>query len=137
MANLTLPVLTRSCSPTTYIFGLKYYLLLWFSVQTKAEIYLGGYEALHYVLKSLVLMCSSSALALLTRPYKNLASEAGLNPHIDYYVQIFLENINNLIDAGYLTRARRAILMNWKVNISNVKFDFTLLVFVSCFIFND
>ncbi|KAK1407772.1 hypothetical protein QVD17_39399 [Tagetes erecta] len=82
--------------------------------ETNAEIYLGGYEALHYVLKSLVSMRFSSALSLLTRPYKNLASEAGVKPHIDYYVQIFLENINSLIDAGYLTRARRAILMDWK-----------------------
>ncbi|KAJ0644526.1 putative tRNA (guanosine(18)-2'-O)-methyltransferase [Helianthus annuus] len=81
--------------------------------ETKAEIYLGGYEALHFILKSLVLMpssSSSSALSLLTRPYNN----SEVKPHIDYFVQIFLGNINNLIEAGYLTRARRAILIDWK-----------------------
>ncbi|KAI7736958.1 hypothetical protein M8C21_026691 [Ambrosia artemisiifolia] len=83
--------------------------------ETKAEIYLGGFEALHYILKSLVLMRSSSALSLLTRPYNISAPpEAEVKPHIDYFVKIFLGNINNLIEAGYLTRARRAILIDWK-----------------------
>ncbi|KAL8244568.1 hypothetical protein R6Q59_010826 [Mikania micrantha] len=82
--------------------------------ETEAEIYLGGYEALHYILKSLVLMHSSSALSLLTKPYNNSAPEAEVKPHIDYFVQQFLENINNLIEAGYLARARRAILIDWK-----------------------
>ncbi|KAI3687012.1 hypothetical protein L1987_80702 [Smallanthus sonchifolius] len=82
--------------------------------ETKAEIYLGGYEALHYALKSLVLMRSSSALSLLTRPYISSSPEAEVKPHIDYFVKIFLGNINNLIEAGYLTRARRAILIDWK-----------------------
>ncbi|KAI3821527.1 hypothetical protein L1987_09095 [Smallanthus sonchifolius] len=82
--------------------------------ETEAEIYLGGYEALHYALKSLVLMRSSSALSLLTKPYNSSAPEAEVKPHIDYFVQIFLGNVNNLIEAGYLTRARRAILIDWK-----------------------
>ncbi|KAK9079991.1 hypothetical protein SSX86_001666 [Deinandra increscens subsp. villosa] len=82
--------------------------------ETKAEIYLGGYEALHYVLKSVVLMRSSLALSLLTRPYNNSSQEAEAKPHIDYFVQMLLENVNNLIESGYLTRARRAILIDWK-----------------------
>ncbi|XP_024987092.1 uncharacterized protein LOC112522227 isoform X1 [Cynara cardunculus var. scolymus] len=82
--------------------------------ETKAEIYLGAYEALHHVLKSLVSMPSPSALALLTRPYNLSAPEAEVKPHMDYFVQIYIENINNLIEAGYLARARRAILIDWK-----------------------
>ncbi|KAJ9556344.1 hypothetical protein OSB04_010958 [Centaurea solstitialis] len=82
--------------------------------ETKAEIYLGAYEALHHVLKSLVSMPSPSALAILTRPYNLSAPEAEVKPHMDYFVQIFIENINNVIEAGYLVRARRAILIDWK-----------------------
>lgn len=102
----------------THVYLLVYLVFM----QTKAEIYVGGYEALHYILKSLVFMRSSSALSLLTRPYNT--PEAEVKPHIDYFVQMFLENINNLIEAGYLTRARRAILIDWKVNIHIIKFDF-------------
>lgn len=91
-------------------------------MQTKAEVCLGGYEALHHLLKSLVFMPSPSALALLTRPYNFSASKDEVKQHIDYFVQIFLENINNVIEAGYLTRARRAILIDWKVNICNNEF---------------
>ena len=86
-------------------------------MQTKAEIYLGGYESLHHILKSLVFMPSSSALSLLTRPCSFSAPESEVKQHIDYFVEIYLENINNLIDAGYLTRARRAILIELKVKI--------------------
>nr|XP_043612363.1 uncharacterized protein LOC122584195 isoform X2 [Erigeron canadensis] len=82
--------------------------------ETKAEINLGGYETLHHVLKSLVFIPSSSTLTLLTRPYNFSTLEAEVKPHIDYFVQIFLDNINNLIEAGFLTRARRAILIDWK-----------------------
>ncbi|GJR57300.1 tRNA/rRNA methyltransferase, SpoU family protein [Tanacetum coccineum] len=82
--------------------------------ETKAEIYLGGCEALHHILKSLVLMRSSSALSLLTRPCGVSAPESEVKQDIDYFVEIYLENINNLIDVGYLTRARRAILIEWK-----------------------
>ncbi|PWA72733.1 tRNA/rRNA methyltransferase (SpoU) family protein [Artemisia annua] len=82
--------------------------------ETKAEIYLGGYESLHHILKSLVFMRSSSALSLLTRPCSFSATESEVKQHIDYFVEIYLENINNLIDAGYLTRARRAILIELK-----------------------
>jgi len=90
-------------------------------MQSKAEIYLGAYEALHYILKSLVFMPSPSALSgLLKRPCDILDPEAEVKvkpPHVDCFVEIYLENINNLIEAGYLARARRAILIDWKVNI--------------------
>lgn len=92
-------------------------------MQSKAEIYLGAYEALHHILKSLVFMPSPSALGLLTRSYNLLDPEAQVKvkPHIDYFVEIYLENINNLIEAGYLARARRAILIDWKVSIYSIK----------------
>ncbi|CAI9292192.1 unnamed protein product [Lactuca saligna] len=84
--------------------------------ESKAEIYVGAYEALHHILKSLVFMPSPSALGLLTRSYNLLDPEAQVKvkPHIDYFVEIYLENINNLIEAGHLARARRAILIDWK-----------------------
>ncbi|XP_071706129.1 uncharacterized protein [Rutidosis leptorrhynchoides] len=82
--------------------------------ETKAEINLGGYEALHHLLKSLAFMLLPSELAQLTGPNNFSASKAEVEPHIDDFVQNFLENINNVIEAGYLTRARRAILIDWK-----------------------
>lgn len=99
-------------------------------MQTKAEIYLGGYEALHHVLKSPVFMPSPSSLSLLMRPYNISEHKDQVKPHIDYFVQIFLENINALVEVGYLTRARRAILIDWKVNIYSIDFLFSLLVTV-------
>lgn len=82
--------------------------------EAKAEMYLAAFEALHHILKALVFMPSSSALGLLMRPYSLLAPEPQVKLHIDYFLQIYLDNINNLIEAGYLARARRAILIDWK-----------------------
>lgn len=84
--------------------------ILW--IQTGAEVCLAAYEALASALKALV---GPQALCFLKKNDKLMLSAVEGKPLLDSWVQAFLQNINALLAAGVLARARRAILLNWKV----------------------
>ncbi|KAK0586054.1 hypothetical protein LWI29_000225 [Acer saccharum] len=76
-----------------------------------AEICLATYEASASVLRALV---SSQALDFVRENDKlGISAEEG-RPWMDSWVHYFLQNINSLLAVGVLSRARRAILLNWK-----------------------
>ncbi|CAK9173318.1 unnamed protein product [Ilex paraguariensis] len=82
--------------------------------ETEAEICVAAYEALAYVLKTLVCSFSPLALDLVMENDESLPPETDGKPVVDSFVRAFLQNINNLVAVGSLTRSRRAILLKWK-----------------------
>lgn len=79
--------------------------------ETGAEVCLAAYEALASALKALV---GPQALCFFKKNDKLMLSAVEGKPLLDSWVQAFLQNINALLAAGVLARARRAILLNWK-----------------------
>ena len=80
--------------------------------QVGAEICLATYEASASVLRALV---SSQALDFVRENGKLVILAEEGRPWMDSWVHYFLQNINSLPTVGVLARARRAILLNWKV----------------------
>lgn len=85
-------------------------------MQTASEICLAAYEALATVLKALVSVFSPQTLDFF-RENEYLRSDVEEKPLLDSLVLSFLQNINHLIASGVLVRSRRAVLLNWKVQM--------------------
>ncbi|OVA14952.1 tRNA/rRNA methyltransferase [Macleaya cordata] len=84
-----------------------------FDTEAGAEVRLAAYEALAPVLKTLSSATFPMGLDLILANDQVLPEGEG-KPLLDYFVLCFLQNINDLLAIGVLTRSRRAILMNWK-----------------------
>ncbi|RZC48081.1 hypothetical protein C5167_041028 [Papaver somniferum] len=81
--------------------------------QAGAEVRLAAYEALAPVLKAMNSARSPLVLDLILADDQVLPKVEG-KPLLDSFVLSFLQNINDVISVGALTRSRRAVLMNWK-----------------------
>uniref|UniRef100_A0A1D1XU92 tRNA (guanosine(18)-2'-O)-methyltransferase TARBP1 n=2 Tax=Anthurium amnicola TaxID=1678845 RepID=A0A1D1XU92_9ARAE len=79
-----------------------------------AEIHLAAYEALVSVLKALSTAFSPLALEFVIAFNRSTFPDGQEKPLLDPFILNFLQNINNLLAEGTLTRSRRSILMNWK-----------------------
>ncbi|KAI3973692.1 hypothetical protein MKX01_031112 [Papaver californicum] len=84
-----------------------------FDTEAGAEVRLAAYEALAPVLKAMNSAGSPLVLDLILAHDQALPKVEG-KPLLDSFVLSFLQNINDLISVGALTRSRRAVLMNWK-----------------------
>ncbi|KAL8088926.1 hypothetical protein AgCh_038625 [Apium graveolens] len=82
--------------------------------ETEAEICIGAFEALCYILKAIAPISSTASLMLPTVDFKSSSPESEDEPLLDYLFETFLGSINNIIGYGELVRSRRAVLMNWK-----------------------
>ncbi|XVF10929.1 hypothetical protein REPUB_Repub07fG0225600 [Reevesia pubescens] len=82
--------------------------------ETEAEVCLAAYEALAPALKALVSAFSPQALVLFRENCKSLLPAIEGEPWLDSLILSFLQNINNLLSVGFMARARRAVLLNWK-----------------------
>ncbi|XP_068650315.1 uncharacterized protein [Aristolochia californica] len=83
-------------------------------LETSAEICLAAYEALAPVLKAISITLSSLDFELIVINNNSVPVNGENRALLDSFVFCFLQNINDLLDAGVLTRSRRAVLMNWK-----------------------
>lgn len=81
-----------------------------YATETGGELHLAAYEALAYVLAALSNAHISQFVDFVEPKQINRASKFSL----DLLVTTFLDNINNLLTNGVLTRSRRAVLMCWK-----------------------
>lgn len=86
-----------------------------FLEQTEAEICIGAFEALCYILKAIASVSSTVSLEMLMENFKSSSPKKEDEPLLDYLFVTFLESINNIIGYSELVRSRRAVLMNWKV----------------------
>ncbi|KAG9452528.1 hypothetical protein H6P81_005432 [Aristolochia fimbriata] len=82
--------------------------------ETSAEISLATYEALAPVLKAISTTFSSLDFELIVINNTSVPVNGESRALLDSFVLCYLQNINDLLDAGLLKRSRRAILMNWK-----------------------
>lgn len=85
--------------------------------QIEAEICLAACEALVFVLRVLASTYSHQSLYLIGENEKLLLETEG-RPQLDSMLVSFTQNINNLLEVGFLARTRRAVLLDWKVLIS-------------------
>ncbi|XP_048131853.1 uncharacterized protein LOC115743146 isoform X2 [Rhodamnia argentea] len=82
--------------------------------KTGAELYIAAYEALASALRTLVSAFSPLILNIIWRKdltHVPLSEEEQL---LDSLVITFLHKINTILGLGFLTRTRRAVLINWK-----------------------
>ncbi|XP_072962129.1 uncharacterized protein [Typha angustifolia] len=79
-----------------------------------AEVRLAAYEALAYVLKALSAAFASSNFDLMMAYSMSKQLDGKVEPSLDLLAINFLDNINDLLTNGILTRSRRAVLMYWK-----------------------
>lgn len=100
--------LSTSAASFTYVF-------INFLEQTEAELCIGAFEALCYILKAIASVSSTISLELLRENFKSSSPKSEDEPLLDYLFATFLESINNILGYGELVRSRRAVLMNWKV----------------------
>lgn len=124
-------ILSSSLPPSTFSASFTY-IFINFLKQTEAEICIGAFEALCYILKAIASASSTVSLELLMETFKSSSPKSEDEPLLDYLFETFLGSINNIIGYGELVRSRRAVLMNWKV-ISD-KFAFTMYIFRYIFI---
>ncbi|KAK1356468.1 putative tRNA (Guanosine(18)-2'-O)-methyltransferase [Heracleum sosnowskyi] len=82
--------------------------------ETEAEICIGAFEALCYILKAIASVSSTVSLGLLMESFKSSSPKSEDEPLLDYLFETFLGSINSVIGYGDLVRSRRAVLMNWK-----------------------
>ncbi|WOG87063.1 hypothetical protein DCAR_0206283 [Daucus carota subsp. sativus] len=82
--------------------------------ETEAEICIGAFEALCYILKAIVSVSSTLSLELVMESFKISSPKCQDEPILDYLFETFLGSINNIIGYAELVRSRRAVLMNWK-----------------------
>ncbi|XP_047325070.1 uncharacterized protein LOC124928866 [Impatiens glandulifera] len=82
--------------------------------ETAAEIYLGAYEALSHVLKTIVFAFTPLSLDIVINNDKLLSSNAECCGPLDGLALSFVQNISDLIAVEHLARSRRAVLINMK-----------------------
>lgn len=83
--------------------------------QTEAEIGLAAYETLTPVLRTLASTYTSLSLDHIAKQHNPVAADMEDEPLLDALVKKFLQNINWLLEVGYLARSRKAALMKFKV----------------------
>ncbi|KAK4262528.1 hypothetical protein QN277_028078 [Acacia crassicarpa] len=81
--------------------------------EIEAEIFLAAYEALVFVLRVLASTYFSQSSFLIMENEK-LFLEAEGRPQLDFMLLSFVQNINNLLEVGFLARTRRAVLLDLK-----------------------
>ncbi|MCL7028571.1 hypothetical protein MKW94_000347 [Papaver nudicaule] len=84
-----------------------------FDTESGAEVRLAAYEALAPVLKAINSARPPLVMDLILANDQVLPKVEG-KPLLDSFVLSFLQNINDVISVGALTRSRRAVLMKWK-----------------------
>ncbi|KAI4369980.1 hypothetical protein MLD38_018368 [Melastoma candidum] len=82
--------------------------------ETEAEIGLAAYEALAPVLRTLALRYPSLSLDQIVKQHNPVAADMENEPLLDALMKKFLQNINCLLEVGYLARSRKAALMKFK-----------------------
>ncbi|KAJ0961816.1 hypothetical protein J5N97_029644 [Dioscorea zingiberensis] len=79
-----------------------------------AELHLAAYESLVYVFKAFTTAFIPLVIDFVSVFNVSLQADGGVKPLLDPLVHSFMQNINDLLTEGVLTRSRRAVLMNWK-----------------------